>query len=101
MHRRALDGSTMWNQGERKLAHCEVNGRGGEPRLSLACSVAHRNSMARDIHSDFSPEEGFTRFQQALGSALSVSKADLNRLLEKDKVTPLVPQKRGRKPKSL
>jgi hypothetical protein len=46
-----------------------------------------------------SPE--MARFNNALREALSVSKSDLNRLLAKDKVTPLVPQKRGRKPKSV
>ena len=40
------------------------------------------------------------RFNDALRQAMQVSKADLNRLLAEDKVTPLVPQKRGRKPKS-
>lgn len=46
-----------------------------------------------------SPE--MERFNNALRQALQVSKADLNRLLAQDKVTPLVPQKRGRKPKSV
>jgi hypothetical protein len=41
-----------------------------------------------------------TRFNEALRGALSVSKSDLKRLLEEDKITPLVPQKRGRKPKA-
>lgn len=41
-----------------------------------------------------------TRFNDALRQAMSVSKADLNRLLAQDKLTPLAPQKRGRKPKS-
>jgi hypothetical protein len=41
-----------------------------------------------------------SRFNVALKQALSVSKSDLNRLLAEDKITPLVPQKRGRKPKA-
>jgi hypothetical protein len=41
------------------------------------------------------------RFNDALRQAMQVSKADLKRLLAEDKVTPLVPQKRGRKPKSV
>jgi hypothetical protein len=41
------------------------------------------------------------RFNDALRQAMRVSKADLKRLLAEDKVTPLVPQKRGRKPKSV
>jgi hypothetical protein len=45
-----------------------------------------------------SPE--MLRFNDALRQAMQVSKADLKRLLAQDKVTPLVPQKRGRKPKS-
>jgi hypothetical protein len=45
-----------------------------------------------------SPE--MSRFNVALKQALSVSKSDLNRLLAEDKITPLVPQKRGRKPKA-
>jgi hypothetical protein len=45
-----------------------------------------------------SPE--MLRFNDALRQAMRVSKADLKRLLAEDKVTPLVPQKRGRKPKS-
>jgi hypothetical protein len=44
-----------------------------------------------------SPE--MLRFNDALRQAMRVSKADLKRLLAQDKVTPLVPQKRGRKPK--
>lgn len=32
---------------------------------------------------------------------MQVSKEDLNRLLAEDKATPLVPQKRGPKPKSV
>jgi hypothetical protein len=40
-----------------------------------------------------------TRFNDALRQAMSVSKEELNRLLAQDKVTPLAPQKRGRKPK--
>jgi hypothetical protein len=46
-----------------------------------------------------SPE--MMRFNDALRQAVSVSKDDLNRLLAQDKVTPLVPQKRGRKPKTV
>jgi hypothetical protein len=46
-----------------------------------------------------SPE--MDRFNTALKQALSVSKDDLKRLLAQDKITPLVPQKRGRKPKSV
>jgi acylphosphatase len=45
-----------------------------------------------------SPE--MARFNDALRQAMRVSKADLKRLLAEDKVTPLVPQKRGRKPKA-
>lgn len=45
-----------------------------------------------------SPE--MLRFNDALRQAMQVSKADLKRLLAQDKVNPLVPQKRGRKPKS-
>jgi hypothetical protein len=41
------------------------------------------------------------RFNDALRQAMQVSKADLKRLLAEDKITPLVPQKRGRKPKSV
>jgi hypothetical protein len=40
------------------------------------------------------------RFREALRGAMQVSKEDLKRLLAEDRVTPLVPQKRGRKPKS-
>ena len=46
-----------------------------------------------------SPE--MARFNTALKQALSVSKAGLTRLLAEDRITPLVPQKRGRKPKSV
>ena len=45
-----------------------------------------------------SPE--MVRFNDALRQAMSVSKADLKSLLAEDKITPLVPQKRGRKPKT-
>jgi hypothetical protein len=45
-----------------------------------------------------SPE--MARFNDALRQVMRVSKDDLNRLLAADKITPLVPQKRGRKPKS-
>jgi hypothetical protein len=41
------------------------------------------------------------RFNTALKQAMQVSKDDLKRLLAEDKVTPLVPQKRGRKPRPL
>jgi hypothetical protein len=44
-----------------------------------------------------SPE--MDRFNAALKQAMSVSKAELKRLLAQDKITPLAPQKRGRKPK--
>ncbi len=44
-----------------------------------------------------SPE--MDRFNSALRQALTVSKGELNRLLSEDKITPLVPQKRGRRPK--
>ena len=44
-----------------------------------------------------SPE--MDRFNDALRQAMRVSKADLKALLERDRVTPLVPQKRGRRPK--
>jgi hypothetical protein len=40
------------------------------------------------------------RFNAALRQALKVSKDDLKRLLAEDKITPLVPQKRGPKPKN-
>jgi hypothetical protein len=53
--------------------------------------------MRTDNNHD-SPE--MVRFNDALRQAMQVSKADLKRLLAEDKVTPLVPQKRGRKPKS-
>ncbi len=45
-----------------------------------------------------SPE--MARFNDALRQAMRVSKEDLRRLLAEDKLTPLVPQKRGRRPKS-
>ena len=45
-----------------------------------------------------SPE--MSRFNAALRQVMRVSKDDLNRLLAEDKETPLVPQKRGRKPKT-
>jgi hypothetical protein len=45
-----------------------------------------------------SPE--MARFNDALRQVMQVSKADLKRLLAEDRVTPLVPQKRGRKPKA-
>jgi hypothetical protein len=45
-----------------------------------------------------SPE--MARFNDALRQVMQVSKEDLKRLLAEDKITPLVPQKRGRKPKS-
>jgi hypothetical protein len=45
-----------------------------------------------------SPE--MARFNTMLRQVMQVSKEDLNRLLAEDKITPLVPQKRGRKPKS-
>lgn len=44
-----------------------------------------------------SPE--MSRFNDALRQVMRVSKKDLTRLLEEDKVTPLVPQKRGPKPR--
>ena len=47
---------------------------------------------------NISPE--MAKFNTALRRVMRVSKDDLNRLLEADKVTPLVPQKRGRKPKT-
>jgi hypothetical protein len=53
--------------------------------------------MATNVN-PVSPE--MSRFNVALKQALSVSKSDLTRLLAEDKVTPLVPQKRGRKPKA-
>jgi hypothetical protein len=46
-----------------------------------------------------SPE--MARFSAALRRVVSVTKADLKQLLAQDKLTPLVPQKRGRKPRSL
>ena len=56
--------------------------------------------MGNDLKSDFPAEVSMDRFRYALGNAVKVSKEDLNRLLAADKITPLVPQKRGRKPKS-
>jgi hypothetical protein len=56
--------------------------------------------MNSDIKSDFPADVSMARFRSALGSAMKVSKEDLNRLLAQDKFTPLVPQKRGPKPKS-
>jgi hypothetical protein len=53
--------------------------------------------MATNVN-PVSPE--MSRFNVALKQALSVSKSDLTRLLAEDKITPLVPQKRGRKPKA-
>jgi hypothetical protein len=47
-----------------------------------------------------SPSPEMQRFNETLRQVMQVSKEDLKRLLEKDKITPLVPQKRGRKPKS-
>jgi len=47
--------------------------------------------------SSSSPE--MDRFNDALRQAMQVSKDDLKRLLAEDKVSPLAPQKRGRKPK--
>ena len=52
----------------------------------------------KNVANTESPE--MSRFNDALRQAMQVSKADLKRLLAEDKVTPLVPQKRGRKPKS-
>ena len=51
------------------------------------------------LKSDFSPEVSMTRFESALGEAMKLSKDDLRNLLARDKITPLVPQKTGRKPK--
>ena len=45
-----------------------------------------------------SPE--MARFNTALRQAMRVSKDDLKHLLAQDKLTPLAPQKRGRKPKT-
>jgi hypothetical protein len=45
------------------------------------------------------PSPEMAKFNTALRQVMRVSKGDLNRLLEVDKETPLVPQKRGRKPK--
>ena len=39
------------------------------------------------------------QFNSALRKIMRVSKTELTKLVEQDKVTPLVPQKRGRKPK--
>jgi hypothetical protein len=47
-----------------------------------------------------SPSPEMDRFNNALRQAMRVSKADLKRLLAQDKITPLAPQKRGRKPKA-
>jgi len=49
-------------------------------------------------NSQESPE--MARFNDALRQALQVSKSNLKRLLSEDRGTPLVPQKRGRKPKT-
>jgi hypothetical protein len=49
------------------------------------------------VEKPISPE--MVRFNTALRQAMQVSKADLKRLLAQDKITPLVPQKRGRRPK--
>jgi hypothetical protein len=46
-----------------------------------------------------SPE--MARFNNALRDALSVSKSELNRLLEEEKVSHRLKQKPGRKPKSV
>jgi hypothetical protein len=46
--------------------------------------------LARNGALQYSPSAG----------PMQVSKADLKRLLAQDKITPLVPQKRGRKPKA-
>ena len=43
--------------------------------------------------------EEMARFNAALKKVVRVSKSRLDYLLEVDKVAPLVPQKRGRKPK--
>jgi hypothetical protein len=51
--------------------------------------------------SDTAQSPEMTRFNDALRQAMQVSKTDLKRLLAQDKVTPLVPQKRGRKPKAI
>jgi hypothetical protein len=61
-------------------------------------SLAEKEHMPTDkidVASDFSAAESMARFQVALGQAVRVSKSKLNRLLAQDRVTPLVPQKRG------
>jgi len=55
--------------------------------------------MSTDVKSDFPADVSMARFRSALRDAMKVSKEDLNRLLEKDKATPLAPQKRGPRPK--
>jgi hypothetical protein len=56
--------------------------------------------MENDLKSDFPADVSMARFRSALGNAMKVSKEDLNRLLAQDKITPLVPQKRGPRPKT-
>jgi hypothetical protein len=53
--------------------------------------------MQTDKNPPNSPE--MVRFNDALRKAMQVSKADPNRLLAEEKLTPPIPQKRGRKPK--
>ena len=57
--------------------------------------ISETTNTGHDFH--ISPE--MANFNAALKKVMRVSKSDLNRLLEQDKVTPLVPQRRGRKPK--
>jgi len=54
-----------------------------------------------DVQSDFSADESMARFQAALGGAMKIPKSKLNRLLLEDRITPLVPQRRGRRPTPL
>jgi hypothetical protein len=47
------------------------------------------------------PTDEYTRFQDALGQVLKVSKSDLNRMLMDDKLANAGKPKRGPKPKHL
>jgi hypothetical protein len=59
--------------------------------------ISNNPQVSPDFHS--SPE--MVRFNAALRKVVRVSKSKLNRLLAEDRITPLAPQKRGRKPKIL
>lgn len=56
---------------------------------------------AVDMQIDFPPDMALSRFRDALKGSMRISKEALKLLLAEDKVTPLVPQKRGPKPKSV